>query len=94
MSGSVTSDAEQLNQIFCAAIRAEWAGSTPVGTLSLQISDDGDGWSDYTGSATTVNGDGNFLWNLSNIGYQYVRVVYARVSGDGLLNITISFKGV
>lgn len=94
MSGSITSGSQQLIQEVLCSIQAVWAGTAPAGTLKLQISNDNSTWVDYTGSSTTVSGDGNFMWNLISVPFRYVRVVYTRVSGIGTLVVTIGGKGV
>ena len=92
MSASITSDAQQLNQMFLCSIQAVWTGA-PNGSLKLQISNDNVNWTDYTGSSTSVSGSGDFMWNLSYTGYPWIRVVYTRVSGTGVLNVTVNGKG-
>jgi len=113
MAGSVNSIGVDLNQVALYSIQASWSGSTPVGTLTLEVSNDivpvassssspvgSDpaanvvNWSTYTGSSTSVNGNGNFLWNVTDVGYRWVRVKYTRVSGSGTINVTYSGKGV
>lgn len=93
MSGSITTDSQQLNQMFLCSIQAVWTGSTANGTLKLQISNDNITFSDYTGSSVSVNGAGDFMWNLSYTGFPWIRVVYTRSSGTGVLNITVNGKG-
>lgn len=51
-------------------------------------------WTDYTGSSTAVSAAGNFVWNVFDVGYRWVRVVYTRSSGTGTLNITYSGKSI
>lgn len=92
-AATVTSSAENFNQAALGGIQAVWTGS-PVGTLILQISNDNVTFSDYTGSSTAVSGAGDFMWNLLDIGYQWIRVKYTRVSGTGSLTVTLSYKGV
>lgn len=92
MSGNLTSSSQNLIQMQIASIQAVWTGS-PIGALSLNISNDNVNWTAYTGSTTVVNGAGNFIWNLLSNGYNYVQVVYAASSGSGSLNITVSGKG-
>jgi len=51
-------------------------------------------WVTYTGSSTAVSGSGNFLWNVLEAGYRWVRVSYTATSGSGSCTITFSGKGV
>lgn len=94
MSGNITQSVTQpMIGIALSAIQAVWTGS-PVGTLKLQISNDNVTYTDYTGSSTAVSGAGNFIWNLLDVGYRYIRVAYTAASGSGTLNANISIKGV
>lgn len=106
MAGNLSSNGEDVNQIFMFSIQAVFTGA-PVGTLKLQVSNDavpyaptGDpasnvvNWVDYTGSNSAVNGAGNFMWIVSNGGYRWVRVVYTVSSGTGSMSILYSGKGV
>lgn len=92
MGADHTSPAQALQQMQIASVQAVWTGS-PVGTLSLLISNDGVTYSTYTGSSTAVSGAGDFVWNLASLGFNYVKVKYTRASGTGSLNITVSGKG-
>lgn len=94
LSADLTSPSQQLTQMAMCSIQASWTGTAEVGSLRLQISNDNIIWSDYTGSGLAVNGDGNFLWNILSIGFQCIRVKYSYTSGTGLLDITVSGKGV
>ena len=95
MGASITSALQNLEQMMMAGIQANWSGTSPVGTLSLQISNDNTTWTDYSGSSTSVSGNtGNFMWNLWATPYQYIRVIYTRASGTGTLNVTVNGKGV
>lgn len=52
-------------------------------------------WVTYTGSSTAVSGPGNFLWNVLEAGYRWVRVSYTASSSTGsTTQITFSGKGV
>lgn len=93
MGASITSDSQQLIQEVVCCVQAVFTGS-PVGSIKLQISNDSSNWTDYTGSATSISAAGDVAWNLSNIGYRYLRVVYTRTSGTGSLSVTVSGKGV
>lgn len=94
MSGNITSIPQQLNSIAMASIQAVWTGGSASGSLKLQISNDNVTYSDYTGSSTPVSGAGDFIWNIVATPYPWIRVVYTRTSGTGLLNITVNGKGV
>lgn len=102
---SIHSNGVQLQQGVNLSIQAVWTGA-PVGTLIVQVSDDivapspgADpaanvvNWSKYTGSDATVNGAGDIMWVDRNSGYQWIRILYAKISGTGTLNATFSGKG-
>jgi hypothetical protein len=104
MGGDYTSSPVYLNQIAMGSIEAVWTGS-PVGEIKLQVSvnhkEAANGgvavagtWTDYTNSEYSMTTAGSVVWNLSNIGYQYIRVVYTRTSGTGTLNVFGMGKGV
>jgi hypothetical protein len=92
MGASFNSPSQQVHQYVVACIQAVFTG-TPDGTLKLQISNDDTNWTDYTGSSEAISGAGNFAWNIINIGFQYVRLVYTRSSSTGSLSATVSGKG-
>jgi len=105
MAGNLASNGEDLNQIFACAIQAVASGA-PVGSLKLQASCDdvpsGTGsnpsanvthWSDIAGTTQAVSASGNYFWNVSDIGFKWIRVVYTFTSGTGTLTITYNGKG-
>jgi hypothetical protein len=40
-------------------------------------------WTDVAGSSVAVAANGNWVWNASDVGYEWVRVVYTYSSGSG-----------
>ena len=93
---SLTSTQVKLDHIGQFAVCAVYSGA-PVGTLKLQASTDSTtpatNWADITGSSTAVNGAGIFIWNIANVGFNYVQAVYTKTSGTGTLNVNINLKG-
>jgi hypothetical protein len=92
-----------LGRAALAAIQIVFSGSSPTGTFKLQAScDPGNpqsqseaqqyagvtNWTDVANSSNAVTDSGNLLWNISDPGYQWVRVVWTRTSGTG--NITVA----
>lgn len=76
---------------FC--VQAVWTGA-PVGALKIQISNviaedstdiDESDWSDYSGTQQSISMDGNFIWEVTQQDYRWVRLVYIRTSGTGTL---------
>lgn len=93
MSGDVISKSILLNAIVLVSVQCVWTGS-PVGGLKLQASNDGITWSDVAGSAVSLNGAGDVLYNLPEIGYLYLRAIYTHTSGAGYLQVVANGKGV
>ena len=99
MSGSINSTPIDLDQYKSYSCQAVWTGA-PVGNVKLQISDDivSDcssvvNWIDYTSSSQATGGAaGSYLWNVSDANYRCVRVVYARTSGSGSINVVCGRK--
>lgn len=109
MNTSSNSSAYCLDTIFGYSIQAVYTG-TPTGTLKLQGSDDPTGdfaspanatniptnWSDIAGTSQALTAAGTFLWNMSDVGYNWVRLVYTDTSGGtstAILNARINAKG-
>lgn len=107
MTGNITSDAIYIGQSMGCCIQAVFTGS-PVGSFKLQISQDQGpnetiisatqapvvNWSDYTGSATNINGGGNFSWDVTITNSRWIRLVYTFTSGTGTLqSVQCNVKG-
>ncbi len=104
MAGSLTSLVTIINQISIISYAVSWAGSTPVGTMSVQVSDDysqnGDGtvrnsgtWNTLPINTMNVSGNtGNGFIDIYVTGAYAIRLLYTRSSGTGTMNATISGK--
>jgi len=68
------------------------AASSLNGTLKIQVSVSGNNWSDLTGSTLTLTTDGTSIYSISEVAYNYVRLVWTRTGGSGTLNATVSRK--
>jgi hypothetical protein len=72
--------------------------STATGTAKLQGSMDGTTWFDLPNSGATANiavsGAGNYLWNVADAFYPYVRVSYTNSTNSGTLSARINAKGL
>ncbi len=90
---SLTSTTINLDFKLIVAIQAVYTGS-PVGTLKLQGSIGGTSWSDISGSSTAITTSGDVLYNITDIGYRYIRAVYTKTSGTGSLTVEINAKGI
>jgi hypothetical protein len=77
------------------------ATGSAAGTMKLQASNDNTNgedntvptnWSDIPSATVSVSGAGAFLIPITNLCYQYVRVVYTN-SGTGTISIVIKAIG-
>lgn len=104
MSSNVLSNAFNLKNRKNAAIQLDWTG-TPIGVFDVQVSinhtQDKDGnvqvlgtWDSLPLSANvSANGSGDTAYiELDGLSAPYIRVIYAAVSGSGVLNSNISAK--
>jgi hypothetical protein len=99
MNTTITSQPQELTQMFGYSIQVVFTG-TPTGTFKLQASSDPQGnlpgaagpthWSDITGSPYAVSAAGNYMWNVFDVMYNYVRLVYTDASG-GASTAVITF---
>lgn len=95
LNANINGPASALKNIFMYSIVCVISG-TPTGTIKLQASNDPETndtqplgtpfptpthWTDITGSTFTVTTAGNTMWNVADVAYNYVRVVYTDTSG-------------
>ncbi len=108
MNANLTSQAMQLIEVWSYSIQVVWTG-TPTGVFKLQGSADNIivgtpsliatqspvHWSDIADSSETISASGDFMWNVSQVGYNYVRLVYTDgSSGASTATITsANFNG-
>lgn len=97
-----------LKSIIMYSIAAIITG-TPNGTIKLQASNDPEtndtqpstltptNWADIANSSFTVTTAGETMWNVTDVGYNYVRVVYTDASGGtatATMKIVANLKGI
>jgi hypothetical protein len=95
LNTTVYGPAMQLYNMYGYAIQVVWSG-TPTGTWKLQASSDpvpqGSSsqpltnyqpthWSDITDSPFSVTIAGDYMWNVYDVMYNWVRLVYTDTSG-------------
>jgi len=92
MSSNITSDPVSIKEATAYAVQAIWsAGSTPVGEFDVQGSNDGATFTSILDAPIAVSGDtGNLLVNVEEAGYNTIRLVYTRTSGDGTLDAYVN----
>lgn len=100
VASNITTVGLDLQQMYGYSIQAIWTGAALVGTVKLQASLDynpatgfSGTWSDIGGSTEVVNGPGSFVWNVSNVFYPYVRLVFTYTSGSGAITVYQFAKG-
>lgn len=94
MGTTVTTPSYDVTQANTLAIQAIWSGGgVPVGTTSISVSTDNINFTIDQDSVLAVNGNsGSNFYNIQDIGYRYIRLVYTRTSGTGSLVVNISGK--
>lgn len=104
MATSITSLVTVLSNMSMMSYEYTWVGTTPVGTISVQVSNDYaqnvDGTVKTPGnwatlplsSSTAVSGDtGTGFVDIDQLGAYAIRTVYTASSGTG--SLTATFKG-
>ena len=98
MSGDVTSAVSFIEHMLLYNVQATITGS-PVGTLKLQACIDvatptvSSSWNDVASSTVTISGADIVMYDVSDISYKWVRLVYTRTSGTGAITALINAKG-
>lgn len=108
MNANINSMAVPLKNIFMYSIAAIVTG-TPTGTIKLQASNDPEtndtvpsgapfptptNWVDIADSTFTLVSAGETMYNVRDVAYNYVRVVYIDASGGAsTATVTIIFNG-
>lgn len=111
MDVNINSSAVPLKNIFMYSIAAIYAG-TPTGAIKLQASNDPETndtnpssnptpvpthWVDIADSSFALTSAGETMWNVRDVAYNYVRVVYIDSSGGtstATLTVVVNCKGV
>jgi hypothetical protein len=106
MNTTINSLPYDVQQIYGYAIQATFTG-TPTGSFKLQASNDPAtsynnqsasqvvNWTDIVGTPYSVTAAGNYMWNVYDVMYNWVRLVYTDTSGGtstAVLNATINAK--
>ncbi len=111
LNANSNSPAVALKSIYMYSMAAIITG-TPTGTIKLQASNDPEtndtqpsgvpfpapvNWVDITGSSFSVVAAGETFWNVSQVAYNYVRVVYtdgSSAASTAVMTIIFNGKGV
>ena len=103
LNTNINSDPMPLYHVYGYSIQAVYTG-TPTGTFKLQASSDpvfpGNkapnsnfvvNWTDVANSSVTVTAAGNYMWNVTDVMYNFVRLVYTDgSSGASTAVLTVS----
>jgi hypothetical protein len=102
---SLTSAVTIIKKISMMSYACSWAGTAPVGTISVQVSNDytinsagvtanPGTWSTLTLSGpTNVSGNsGTGFIDLDQLAAYAIRLVYTKTSGTGVLNVVANGK--
>ena len=91
MNTTINSQALELLNMYGYSIQVVFTG-TPTGTFKLQASSDpvngvSSGlntpvnWTDVANSSQSITAAGNYMWNVFDVMYNWVRLVYQDTSG-------------
>jgi hypothetical protein len=106
MSSSIISDVTIIDNISVISYDISWSGTSPVGTMSVQVSNTyrensnstavaiaGD-WTSLPLSSTPsiASNSGNGAIDIDVTGFNAIRLVYNFISGTGTMNAWLSAK--
>lgn len=107
VGASINSAAIRTDQLIAVSAQGIVSGGlSPVGVLKLQASNDAGtipangaaptvtNWSDIPSATIAVGADGVFLIPKTELSYNWIRVVYTRASGDGLISCNLMTLGL
>lgn len=101
ITGSPASSSVDSNQLFSCSAQVVAAGSSPVGTVKLQFSNDltiagnlpmdftPTNWSDIPNASVSVTDVGVFAIAKTDLCYRWIRAKYTATSGTG--TVTVNF---
>lgn len=95
MAATHNGDAVHIAAAKSVAVQAVWTGgSSPEGTYTFEVSNDGTNFTAYDSDADkAVTGNaGSLVWNYAVVGYLYCRMAYTRTSGSGTTAIKFVLK--
>ena len=102
-TASITSTPLVIQQLSLISFQTVWSGSSPVGALQVQTSNDfalnGDGsvrtagtWTNVGSSVAVSGNSGSLEIALSDVPSYAIRIVYTKTSGTGTLQCLICGK--
>jgi hypothetical protein len=92
MTTTLTSSTVDIREIPGVAVQGYWSGTSPVGTLTLNGSNDGVVWTAMSSLSVSGN-NGSDMFNYVQPNMAYIQIVYTPTSGSGSLNVRVNCKG-
>jgi hypothetical protein len=103
---TITTEAVPLDHIYGYSVQLVWTG-TPVGTFTLEASNDSPGTGVQPGNWTPTNWDaisgaskaaggaaGSHMWDITVAMYKWVRIKYVGTGSSGTVTARINIKGM
>ena len=92
MSGNISSGPIDISTLSNYAVQFTWSGTTPVGTVAVQISNDGVNFDNLSAPVAVSGNSGTKVIKDSESGYKFIQAVYTFTSGVGSLNVILNGK--
>lgn len=91
---STTSNLTNVLYMDNIGIVASWTGTTPIGAIFIDASNDGSNWVTLDfGTGISVSGNtGSHVININQFPYNQIRARYVKTSGTGTLTLTLTVK--
>ena len=95
MSANITSPSVDISNVDDISIVYDWVGTSPIGTLIVQVKNGDSPWSqlDISPPASVLNNSGNNNIQITNVSFKELRLAYNHTSGTGTLNAYLTGKG-
>lgn len=97
LSGNITSEVVNVQNMDKGSVHVSWTGSSPVGTITVQARNGAnDAWFNLNmGSAITISGaSGDHQLIFNEMPFTDIRLQYVSTSGTGSIDAIITLKQV
>lgn len=95
MTSDIISNSININETILSGIQAVWsAGASPIGTLTVQVSNNDIDYTDFGSSLAVAGNSGSDAFNLQELGFGFMRVHYTAISGTGTLTVSCNRKSL
>ena len=92
VNADVSSSKLNMEQSKGVSVQANIATGITVGTIVLQVSNDGTNWIDISGSSKSLIGANNLYWDLVDQFAEYVRADLRTITGSATVSIITKKK--